>query len=181
MKLKCLLLFLVMSMTVSFAACGENADDTSRDKDNKSVSSSKADDSEKDKGEDKKDDENLIVIGDYEALYKGSKIVKGSNDEDAIAITFDYTNNGEEEQSFSWAFFTEIKQADTPLEYSVVFVSEDSYDTLDESYSESVQPGETKEITITYKLNDLTTPVVLEFSDLLDEETDTLTIDPTTL
>ena len=34
--------------------------------------------------------DNIIEIGDYKAEYKSSKVVKDSEDKDAIAITFDF-------------------------------------------------------------------------------------------
>lgn len=132
-------------------------------------------------GEDTKGSDNLLEIGDYLATYKSSKIVKDSDGNDAIAITYDYTNNSDAAQSFNWAFYTDIKQGESNLEFAVVFASEDSYDMLDDAMGTEVQPGETLEVTTTYKLKDLTTPVVVEFSDLFDENTDSLTIDMSTV
>ena len=125
--------------------------------------------------------DNIIEIGDYKAEYKSSKVVKDSEDNDAIAITFDYTNNSKQDQSFLWAFTINLKQGEDPLEYAAVFVSEDSYDFLDDATNVDVKPGETKEVTITYKLKDLTTPVDIEATDLFQEKKDTLTIDMSTV
>ena len=41
----------------------------------------------------KDEDPNLIKIGDYQAVYKGSEIVKDSDGNDALVATYDYTNN----------------------------------------------------------------------------------------
>lgn len=150
---KILALLLTLSMLLGMTACGEK----------------------KDSG-----DPNQITIGDYEAVYTGSEIVKDSDDEDAIAITFRYTNNSDEAQSFQWAFYFHLFQNGVELSYATVWVSEDSYDTLDEALNTEVQPGSTLDVTLTYKLNDLTSPVEVEFSDLLDEENDKLTIDLST-
>ena len=74
-----------------------------------------------------------------------------------------------------------LTQGGTELEYITIFVSEDSYDTLDESTRQDVAPGESLEVKMTYKLDDLTTPVEIKFSDFLEIETDFLTIDLTSL
>lgn len=151
MKIKLLSLLLVVLALFSLTACGGGGSDT------------------------------LIEIGDYKAQYKSSKVVKDSEGNDAIAITFDYTNNSQQDQSFLWAFTIDIKQGDKALDYAVVFVSEDSYDCLDDAMNEDVKPGETLEVTITHKLNDLTTPIDLVVTDLFQEKKDTLTIDMSTV
>lgn len=122
-------------------------------------------------------DSNTIKIGDYQAVYKGSEIVKDCDKDDAIVSTFEYTNNSDEAQSFSWAFFYKINQGDKELSYTTVFVSEDSYDSLDESSRKDVAPGESLEVKITHKLNDLSTPVQMNFTDLYDTDKKSLTID----
>lgn len=125
------------------------------------------------------EDPNLVTIGDYKAVYTGCEITKDYDGDDAIIINFDYTNNSNAEQSFTWAFFYEITQNDKALEYSTVFVSEDSYETVDDTASEDVAPGESASVSITYKLNDLTSPINMEFSDLFETSKDSLTIDIT--
>ena len=150
---KLLAILLSAAILLSFAACGDGG---------------------------KKDDPNLLKIGDYEALYTGCEIVKDYDGDDTVVINFTFTNNSKEAQSFEWAYYYEVKQGDEELDYAVVFVSEDSYDTLDDSMLEDVEPGQSKDIQMTYKLKDLTTNVVVEVSDLYEEETDSVTIDLST-
>ena len=151
---KALSLVLVAIMVFAFTACG---------------------------GGESKESDNVIKIGDYQAVYKESKLVKDSDGNDAIAITYDYTNNSEQAQSFNWAFYIDIKQGEKVLEYAPVFVSEDSFDMLDDAMGTDVNPGETLEVTTTYMLSDLTTPIEIKYSDLFDEKTDSLTIDMSTV
>lgn len=132
-------------------------------------------------GAGKDEDPNLIKIGEYQAVYKGSEIVKDNDGNDALVATYDYTNNSKEAQSFEWSMFYTVTQGDSELEYTTVFVDEESYDMLDESTRRDVAPGESLEVKMTYKLNDLTTPVEIKFSDLIGSETDILTIDLTSL
>ena len=117
-------------------------------------------------GAGKDGDPNLIKIGDYQAVYKGSEIVKDSDGNDALVATYDYTNNSKETQSFEWSMFYTVTQGDSELEYTTVFVDEESYDMLDESTRQDVAPGESLEVKMTYKLNDLTTPVEIKHTSL---------------
>ena len=112
---KILSLLLIAAMLLALCACGEKEDKKSGGK------------------LDNNDDANLVKIGDYEAVYKGSEIVKDSDGNDAIIISFDFTNKGKEAQSFEWAYYYGVFQDCIGLDYAVIWVSEDSYDTLDES------------------------------------------------
>lgn len=150
---KLLAILLAAMMLLSFAACG---------------------------GGGEKDDPNLLKIGDYEALYTGCEIVKDYDGDDTVVINFTFTNKSDEAQSFEWAYYYEVKQGGEDLDYAVVFVSEDSFDTLDDGMIEDVEPGQSKDIKMTYKLKDLTTDVVVEVSDLYDKEKDSVTIDLST-
>jgi len=164
MKKKVLALLLVCLMVLSFAACGEK-------KVPDAIAGTEVE-------TEVKDDPNVLEIGDFEATYKGFKIMTDSDDEEAIAIYLDFANNSEEAKSFSWAMFPEVTQNGEPMLYSVIFVSEDSYETLDELNYEDVQPGKTMEIVLTYKLADMS-PITIACSDLMEEYTDELIVDPT--
>ena len=152
---KLLALFLVLMMLVSLAACG-------------------------DKGK-KIENPNLITIGDYQALFTGAYITKDYEGDDAIAASFTYTNNSEEAQSFLWAMFYTPMQAGVELENSTIFKSADSYDYLGEENLNDVAPGASQDVVLTYKLRNLTDPVTISFSDLMDKDTGEITIDVTKL
>lgn len=149
--IKILSFILAMLMMVSLCACGEP------------------------------DDPNSIAIEDYVATFVKAEIIPDNDGNDAIAITFDYQNNSDEAKSFEWTAYHEITQAGAVLEYAPIFVSEDSYDFIDDGASEDVEPGASKEVTITYTLNDTTTPVDIKSTGLITGDTDEMTIDLTTL
>lgn len=125
----------------------------------------------------KDENPNLIKIGDYQAVYKGSEIVKDGSGSDVLVATYDYTNNSDKAQSFEWSIFYTLTQGGKELEYTPIFVDDDSFTLVDENSSKEVAPGESLEVKMTYTLNDLTTPVEIKFNDLLESETDSLTID----
>ena len=124
---------------------------------------------------DTKDD--TVTIGKYTAVYKGSEKVKDSNGNDAVIIRFDYTNNSDEQESFAWSLFYDITQNNTALEPAIVWVSDNSFDTVDSGEYDEVPPGRSIEVVMTYKLTDTVSPIEMSFHDLLGEETDELTIE----
>lgn len=125
-----------------------------------------------------KSDPNVMQIGDYTAEYKGYEIVKDSDGDDAIVVTWNFTNNGEDAKSFTWAFDYTLFQDGVELGYSTVFVG-DSYDAMDENLMTDIKPGNSLEVKSTNKLSNLESPVEVEFSDIFDEETDSMEIDIT--
>ena len=129
-------------------------------------------------GDEKKDpgDPNLIKVGKYEALYTSHEILKDSEDGDAIAIHLTYTNKSSEPEAFDWAFYYSATQNGQELEYAVIFVSEDSFEIIGEESFDEVAPGESLDVTLTYKLKDLTSDITLKFEELLGDEKDSLTI-----
>ena len=109
---KLVMIVLSLMLVFAFTACGGGGD--SGDK------------------KSEKSDPNVINTGEYTAEYKGYEIVKDSNGDDAIVVTWNFTNNGEESKSFGWAFDYTLFQDGVELGYSTVFVG-DSYDTVDEN------------------------------------------------
>ena len=122
----------------------------------------------------------LMVIGDYEALYKGYELVTDNEGDDAIALYFDFTNNSAEEESVFWALYYYLYQDGVELDSTTVYVNGDSMTWMDDSTMDDVPPGQTRPVCITYKLRDTTTPVELEMTDLYDTATEYLTIDLST-
>ena len=133
-------------------------------------------------GKDKKiENPNLIEIGEHQALYKGAWITTDYDGDDAIVIPLTYTNNSKETASFLWSMFYTGLQGGIEMEIATIFVSADSYETLSEGTMTDVAAGGSLDLNLTYKLKNLTDPVVIEFSDLMDKETGKLEIDVTKL
>lgn len=117
----------------------------------------------------------VLEIGDYVAAYKGYEIVKDDYDKDTIVITFDYTNNSQETDSFLWSIYYTVKQNGTELESGTI-IDDETFESVFDSEMAEVEPGQTAEVQIAYNLADLSSDVVIEASDLMDEYKDTLTI-----
>ena len=152
---KALAMLLVLVMVLGLAACGDK--------------------------EEKIENPNLIKIGDYQALYTGAYITKDYDGDDAIVIPLTYTNNSKETTSFLFSMFYTALQGGIEMDIATIFVSEDSFETLGEGTMTDVASGSSFDVNLTYKLKNLTDPIVIEFSDLMDKETAKLEIDVTKL
>lgn len=132
-------------------------------------------------GKDQAKDPNELKIGSYELLYKGAKLMKDYDGNDAIVLTLDYTNNSKETTSYLWSVVETATQNGAELEMATIFISEDSFDTVTESQFSDVEPGATMEIQVAYELKDTTSEVELIFEEILGNKSGKLTIDPSTL
>lgn len=131
-----------------------------------------------DKKENKKENNaETIVIGDFESTYLGCEIMEDDEGNDALVLVFEYYNGSKEAQTFAMSYFYEVYQDDEELDAAYVYFDPDSYDTLEDSAWEDVEPGESRYVFLTYVLKDLDTDVEIEFSDMMDEEFDYLTVD----
>ena len=134
-------------------------------------------------GKEKEDasDPNHMVIGDFELQYKGASIMADSDGKDAVVLTMDFTNNSEETAEYLWSVYGLAMQDGAELEAAVIFVSEKSYETVTKSQLTDIEPGKTIEVRAAYTLKDAKKPVEITFTDLMEKNKGTLTVDPTTL
>ena len=123
-------------------------------------------------------DENTIVIGDFESAYLGCEIMEDDDGETTLVVAFEYYNGGDEKECFAFAYYYEFMQDGEELDTTYIYFDPDTYDTLEDSAWEEIEPGESCYVFLTYILNDLDAPVEIEFSDAFDEEFDYLTVDP---
>lgn len=152
---KILCLIFALLMVVSLAACG---------------------------GDSGNEDPDIVVgkvmeIEDCVAKITDVKLVKDVDDKDAIAMSFDFTNNSDEAKSFYWTVYNIFTQNDTELEMTLVYLDEENFIFMDDGTSEDIEPGATKSVTITYGLIDTVTPVEIEFSDLTEDNVYNVKVD----
>ena len=102
------------------------------------------------------------TLGAYEVVIKDYELVKDYDGNDAIAIYYDFTNNGEEAMAFDVAFIYKAFQNGVELEYTSVYVDEESFEAMNDSLMTEIKPGVTLEVISTHKLNDTTGAVEVE-------------------
>lgn len=126
-------------------------------------------------------DPNHIVIGDYELQYKSACIMKDSDGKDAVVLTMDFTNNGEEPADYMWSVYEKVMQDGVELEGAIIFESEESYKTVTDSQMTEIASGKTIEVCSAYTLRDMENPVEVTFTDLLETYKGKITVNPSEL
>lgn len=132
----------------------------------------------KDKPIDSNSDSTLIKLGDYELLYKDACIMTDYDGKDAIVMTLDFTNNSETNASYIWTVTETVMQNDTALEFSTVYIDNES---LTDSQLTEIGPGETIEIKTAFVLVDTTSEIEATFEEIFSEKKGTINIDPSEL
>ncbi len=110
------------------------------------------------------------VLGNYEVSIGDCDVVKDYDGNDAIAISIDFTNNGEEATSFEGSMVYDVFQDGVELDSTSVYVDEDSFDCLDDDSYKDIQPGKSIEVIITKELENTTSPVDIEIEELFGSD-----------
>lgn len=126
-------------------------------------------------------DPNLIKLDDYELLYKSACIMENSDGKDALVLTLDFTNTGEESSSYLWNVLESATQNGTELSITTVYTDYETLAAISDSQWEEVAPGATIEVQTAFELLDTTNKVEVSFGTLLGSKSGKLTIDPSTL
>ena len=110
------------------------------------------------------------AIGKYVCTVKSAKVCKNWEGKDAVKITYEFTNNAKDAQSFDFALKDDLYQDGIGLESSFIS-SEDG----DWGIDVKIKPGTTKEVSKVYILRDKKTPIDIEISELISFNDDKLT------
>lgn len=108
-------------------------------------------------------------IGNYICKIKSAEICKSWDGKDSVKIIYEFTNNGEEAESFDIALNDDVYQDGVGLETS--FISGDD----DFGIDVKIKPGTTKEVAKVYKLNDTATALEVEISEFISLSDEKLT------
>ena len=138
MKLLCMLLAALMLL--SLAACGKGGGET--------------------------EDPNLLQIGEFELRYKGASIMTDYEGNDALVLTLDFTNNSKETTDYFWAIYETAMHNDTELDMAIVYLNEETLESVDDSQYQNVDPGTTVEIQTAFELDDTTGEVEVIFEEM---------------
>ena len=109
-------------------------------------------------------------IGNYVCTVKSATVCKNWEGKDSVKITYEFTNNAKEAESFDFALNDDLYQDGVGLESS--FISSDDNDW---GLDVKIKPGTTKEVSKVYVLRDKETPIEVEISELISFSDDKLT------
>ncbi|MCD7796448.1 MAG: DUF5067 domain-containing protein [Clostridiales bacterium] len=115
-------------------------------------------------------------IGDYICTVKSAKLTKDYKGNDAVIITYEFTNNSSDSASFEYALDDKVFQDGVELE-DVYFLADD--EDLDSYKDVEIKTGVTKEVVKAYALRDTTTSLEVEIGEWLsfDDTVITTTVD----
>lgn len=99
-------------------------------------------------------------IGKYICTVKEAKLCKDWEGKDAVKITYSFTNNNEEAESFDIALSDEVYQDGVGLEST--FISSDDDDW---GIDVKIKKGTTKDVSKVYRLRDKQTTLDVEISE----------------
>lgn len=123
---------------------------------------------------------NHFTLGDYEINLKEAFLMK-DDDKDLIVLKMDFTNHSKEANSYLVGIGPDVTQNDKELEPGIIFLSEDSLDTIVDGQLEDIEPGKTVEIFDAYELDNLKDQVVVKFWIVATDEIKSIKLDPDTL
>ncbi|MGY3778931.1 DUF5067 domain-containing protein [Isobaculum melis] len=146
-------------LSVVMVACGSSgSSDKGKEKESEKTEEKKATDS----GE----------LGDYSlTIHDGFELAKDYNDQDVIVLTYDFTNNSDENQSFMFSISDKVFQNGVGLESAIM--SADSPEL--KNRSTEIQPGASLTVKVGYVLQDTTSPVSVEAKELISLDDNKLT------
>jgi hypothetical protein len=108
-------------------------------------------------------------IGDYVCVVKDATICKDWSGDDALLVTYEFTNNSSDAISFDVALSDKLYQDGIGLETAILDDETDWFVDVD------IKPGVTKEVKKAYSLRDTTTSVEVEISELFSLSDDKIT------
>ncbi len=103
-------------------------------------------------------------LGDYNVEILSCRLAKAYDDRPIVIVKYLFSNYSQEASSFSLAFQDEVYQAGIGLNHSY-FVS-DSADYSADNQNKNIKPGAQLEVEVAYELNDATTDIEVEVSQL---------------
>ena len=116
-------------------------------------------------GQAQKPQENNNRLGDYEVEIKSARLTKDFEGKDVVVITYAFTNHGKDNASFSFALNDEVFQNGVGLNESLFLKDGDEYSA--DNQTKEIKTGASLEVDVAYELNDTTTDVEVEVSELI--------------
>ncbi len=123
----------------------------------------------------------VIKLDNFEILYKSACIMTDYLGDDAVVLTLDFTNKGNENASYLWTIYETAMQNGIDLEKTIVYTNPETLDAVGDSQWDEVEPGSTLEIRTAFALADAANEVEVSFGTLFGSKTGKVTIDPSTL
>ena len=154
---KAMILIIILAMLLSvFCACEdtssvqEQGSGSSTSQGSGSASPSKSTDS---------------TLGDYEVKIESCRLAKDYEGKPIIIVKYKFTNNGEEPAAFAWSLEYDAFQDGIGL--NECYLVADSAKYSSDNQTKEVKKGSSLNVEVAYELNDTTTDVEIEVTELI--------------
>ncbi len=147
----CILLSIVMIAAFGFFALASSSEDGGEQNQGNGTAETAA-----------KDNNNL---GDYKVEILSCRLAKTYDDKPAVIVKYSFTNNGDDAASFMFTFEDNVFQNGIGL--NSAFLMADSANFSSDNQTKEIKKGATLEVEVAYELNDETTDIEVEVSELI--------------
>ena len=107
------------------------------------------------------------TLGEYEVAIKDCEVTQDYDGKDAVVITYEFTNNSDDDASFDVAMMTKVFQDGVELEHTSVYIDEESLEAVDGDCMKSIKPGNSLEVKTARALDNMSSPVEVEVEEFL--------------
>ena len=101
-------------------------------------------------------------IGPFEVTIKDYELIQDDEGKDAVFISFDFTNNSEENANFDTALYGQCFQNGVELDFGTIYLQEETTDPLYENKYKDIQSGASIEVKEVYLLQDKENPLTVQ-------------------
>lgn len=147
---KILAILLMMIMVFAFTACGGSSDEAQSGDEQAATEETAAEPADTAKA----------TIGDFEINIKDYELIQDDEGKDAVFITFDFTNNSEENANYDTALYGQCFQNGVELDFATIYNGE--RDELYDNKYKDIQPGTTIEVKEAFLTQDRENPLTVQ-------------------
>ena len=127
-------------------------------------SSSSKEDVDLGTGETAQKDSDVPDIADCTVDIQSCRLAQDWEGKDVVIVKYAFTNNSDQSKSFTLSFDDEVFQDGIGLNESYVLADSAKYSA--DNQSKEIKKGATLEVEVAYELNDTTTDITVEVSEL---------------
>lgn len=165
MKKIFLFALLVILILTAFMGCMNN--------DNKTLSSTASKNDVSSKETDSKNETADGNLGEYSVKIKSCRLAKDYEGKDIVIVNYEFTNNSEDNASFTFAISDKVFQNGVGL--NKCYTASESAKYSSDNQSKDIKKGTSLDVEVAYNLNDNTTPIEVECSELISFSNDKIT------
>ena len=104
-------------------------------------------------------------LGDYNVIIESCRLATDYEDAPIVIVKYKFTNNGDEPACFAWSLEYDAFQDGVGL--NECYFADDSANYSSDNQTKEIKKGSSLSVEVAYKLNDTTTDVEIEVSELI--------------